>query len=531
MGTVSRVIWVMVIVAVLAGVSYGNWIDSFDGGAFQLATWQFPACPEMTGTFAQTFKAGPDENSYLVLKETTSAGLGGAMFGAGFGSDEKFKDVRVGAVVNVAGDASRNYYGFLARANYFIDPDGSVTGVAPGFWATCYILHINWDDGPANLRIDLEKVVTNQNIMRQNIEAVIPRLDNARSYYAELEVIGSGPVYVTGSLYEYKGGPLVARTPTMVDTNGNDPWEDPDKNDAVLTEGISGIFAQNEDAEPVGFYTTFDDVSSVSDGPAAAGPSPANGATGISTDASLSWVEGQFATDRQLWFGPAGDMQLVDPAPAGAAYDPGMLEPGVTYEWRVDQVGASGVVEGRTWQFTTGQHLILEGFESYADAAQLAATWVDNITMEGFIYTLLDTGTVFQGAKAMRLEYENQYDPFLTEATRTFDEALDWTVGGLDMLTITFRGKNDNVEQQMYVRVEDAAGNDATVPHPLKYAVQSEPWRMWDIPLAEFAGVDVTAVKALTIGVGDGESSGQADGDLDMLYIDNIGLRVQPDAQ
>lgn len=525
MGTVSRVIWVMTILAVLVGVSYGNWADSFDGGEFQLTTWQFPAFPDVTGTFTQTLKPGAEGNHYLAFEETTSVGAAGAAFGAGFGSDEKFEDVRVGGVVNVAGDASHRYCGFIARGSYFIDPDGSLTGVAPGVVANCYVLHVNYEDGPANLRIDLEKVIMNQNIMRQNIEAVIPRLDNARSYYAELEVIGAGPVYVTGSLYEYKGGPLVARTPTMVDTNGNDPWEDPDAHDEVFTEGISGIFAQNENEEPVGFYVTFDDVSSVSDGPTAAGPSPANGAAGVSTDASLSWLEGQFATARQLWFGPAGDMQLVDPAPAGAAYDPGILAPGVTYQWRVDQVGAAGVVEGRTWQFTTGQHLVVEDFESYADTAQLAATWVDNITLENYIYTMLDTGTVYQGAKAMRLEYQNQYEPFLTEATRTFAEPQDWAVAGVGALSIAFRGQNGNVEQLMYARLEDDAGNDATVPHPLTYAVQSEPWRNWDIALAEFAGVDLSAVKALTIGVGEGTNSGQAPEDVGMLYIDRIGLR------
>ena len=37
-------------------------------------------------------------------------------------------DVRVGAVVNVAGDASHNHHGLLARASYLIDPDGTVKG-------------------------------------------------------------------------------------------------------------------------------------------------------------------------------------------------------------------------------------------------------------------------------------------------------------------------------------------------------------------------------------------------------------------
>jgi len=171
MSKMSRVVWILSAVCVFAGSGYANWFDSFNDGDFDLTTWQFPAFPDVTGTFTQTILAGADGNDYLAFEETSSVGVGGAAFGAGFGSDEEFKDVRVGAVINVAGDASHNYYGFLARASYFIDPDGSVTGVAPGFVANCYILHINYEDGPANLRIDLEKVVMNQNIMDEDIEA------------------------------------------------------------------------------------------------------------------------------------------------------------------------------------------------------------------------------------------------------------------------------------------------------------------------------------------------------------------------
>lgn len=531
MNRVSRIMLVLGVVCVFAGSGYANWADSFNDGEFDLTTWQFPACPEVTGTFTGTIKPGADGNDYLVLEETTSADDYGAQFGAGFGSEEVFADVRVGAVVNVAGDASHNYHGLLARATYVIDPDGSVSGVAPGFWASCYILHVNYEDGPANLRIDLEKVVMNQNIMDEDIEAVIPRLANDRSYYVELDVVGSGPVYVTGSLYEYKGGPLVARTPTMIDTNGNDWWEDPEVNDEVFTEGIGGIFAQNEHGEPAGFYCTFDDVFSASDGPAAVVPSPAPGATGVSILTDLSWTEAAFATGRQLWFGAAGDLQMVDPAPDGAAYDPGMLEFGTTYQWRVDQIGPGGAVAGHTWQFTTADYLPVDNFESYANGEEIAAAWPHNIppSAQGVAYTyvFLETGQKVQGAKAMRFEFENQYEPFFTEATQTFDEPQDWTVQGVATLALDFRGENDNVEQQMYLRIEDAAGNQATVDHPLKYAVQSEPWRVWDgIALSDLAdaGVDLTAVKKLTVGVGDGTPSGQDIEKRDRLYIDNIRL-------
>jgi len=77
----------------------------------------------------------------------------------------------------------------------------------------------------------------------------------------------------------------------------------------------------------------------------------------------------------------------------------------------------------------------------------------------------------------------------------------------------------------MYVRIRDAAGNEATATHPYEYAVQSEPWRTWEIPVSELAGVDLAVVEALTIGIGDGADSGQSGDERDVLYIDNIRLR------
>jgi len=527
MSTSKSIVGALVIVVAFAGVGFANWADSFDGGKLNLSTWQFPSFPQLTGTFKQTVTAGVEGNHYLAFKETMVPSKGGAAFGAGFGSPEKFKDVRLGATVNVAGDASRNYYGLLARGSYFIDPDGKLTGVAPGVVADCYIMHIDYHYGPANLSLDLEKVVMNQNIMDgPDIGVVIPRVDNARSYYAEIEVVGSGPVYVTGRLYEFKGGPLVAQTPTMVDTDAKDSWEDANKRDKVFTEGISGIFAQNEDDIPVGFYCTWDDVSSVSDGPTAVVLSPADGATGVSIQATLSWVEAKFATGRQLWFGTPGNLALVEPGPTGASYVTGRLEAGQTYQWRVDQIGPGGTVTGHTWQFTTGHGLAIDDFESYADSSQIAAAWPHNIP--GYDYIFLETGTIRQGAKAMKFTYQNGADPFVTEATRTFGTAQDWTVGNPIQLSVDFRGVRDNVEQPLYVRVEDDAGNKATVKHPASYAVQSEPWRTWDIALADFAGVNLAGVKKLTIGTGSGTDSGQTSGDVDTLYIDNIRLSFAP---
>ncbi len=501
-----------------------NWMETFDGDAPDLATWEFHPTPDLTKTFTHTIVTDPNGNKYLSLDETTSAGAGGSQFGAAFGSTEEFTDVRVGAIVNVTDDASRNHHGFIARTKYYLD-DGSIIGF-PGMVATqTYVMHVNWEDGPANLRLDIEKVVNLSHIMRNaeqlGLDVLVPGLNHARSYYAELDVVGSGPVYVTGSLYEYKGGPVVARTATMVDTNGNDPWEDPDEHDGVFLDGASGIFAQNQQEEPAGYHCTFDDVFSVSDGPAAVNPSPANGATDVPIDVTLSWVEAAFATGRDVWIGKPGALEKVA-SPTGKTYAPANLELGQTYEWRIDQVGPSGTVTGHTWTFAAADYLIVDNFESYTSDEGLRSAWVDNIAEAGVEYVFLATGA----NKAMRFEFQNQYEPYFTEVARTFVSPQNWTTHSVETLSLSFVGEHENMEHLMYLTLEDASGKSFRAENPYRHACQTDSWRQWDIALGPFAdgGVDLTSVKKITIGLGDGSSSGQADGDRDHVYIDQIVL-------
>ncbi len=452
MSALKRVIWASIIAVGVTSVASANWSDSFDGGKLNL-NWTFVSFPDVAKTFKQTITPGEAGNYYLTFTETTAVAKGGSAFSAGFGTSEKFKDVRVGATVNLAGDTRYCYYGLIARASYFIDPDGKLTGVAPGFVADGYILHVDYSDGPANLKINIEKVKMNQNVMDNTPTAVVPGVANARSYYAELEIVGAGPVTVTGRLYDSKGGVLLAQV-SFVDTDAKDPWEEAKTAEKVFKEGLCGIFAQNEqnDGEPAGFKCTWDDVSAVSD-------------------------------------------------------------------------------------FTPSPSLVIDDFEGYADNAQIGAAWIDNITDAGLDYAFLESGTVYQGYKALRLEVQNQYEPNLTEATRTFAAPQDWTAAGATMLSIEFRGyyvnpENEetdkygcNKEQPLYVRVEDAAGKSAIATLP-PYAIQSGSWRVWDIPLADVAtaGVDLKTVTKLTIGVGNGKASSQKGNDIDLVFIDYVRL-------
>lgn len=525
------------VTSMVAGDAKANWSETFNNNAYDLTTWDWGSYPDFTGypgytnTFTHTITDRPDTtNDYLTIRETTSVGntpYPGSAFGMGMGNPaDKPTDVRFGAVVNVMGDASHNIYALGARTTYFISP-GDPYSPAPGLISSGYVLLINWANGPANLIIEVQKYVNLQNIMRIDYEVSVPGLAHARSYYAELDIVGSDPTYVTGCLYEYKGGPLVAKLPTLIDTSGNDPWEDtdPPANYPPFTSGVSGIGGMNENPAPPGYRVTFDDVSSISNGPAAVNPSPADGAKGVSINADLSWKEAAFATSRELWFGKPGLMQKVTPSPAGTSYDLSTLEFSQTYEWRVDEIG-SATVQGHVWTFTTGPCLAVDDFESYANDAAIRVNWVDSIPV--YEYVFLEASRIHSGAKAMRLEYQNQYEPYITEATRTFAAAQDWTTNNNDVnaLSLFFRGIAANVEQVMYVKLEDAFGTSYKVVHPYKSAVESESWYEWTIDLKDFsdANVKLAAIKKITIGVGDGSNSGQSGVTVDMIYIDDITL-------
>jgi len=509
-----------------SGLVKANWLETFDGNSFDLSTWLFTSYPDLTKTYSATIQDGPDDNDYLTLDESSPADVGGSQFGVAFGDpDDKFTDVRVGANININGEASWNYHGLAARINYFID-DGSITGY-PGIVASTYILTVHYEEGPANLKIELVKIANlSDEIMAEwQPEVPVPGLDHAKSHYFELDVVGSDPVYITGSIYEYKGGPLLVRTPTFIDTNANDAWERPGINDAVFTSGPSGIFSSWADDHPafaVGYHNSFDNIYSTSDGPAAVIPSPDDGATGVPVDTAMNWIEAEFATGRDLWLGKTGAMEKVDPVPAGTTYTPANLELGQTYEWRIDQIGPSGTVTGHTWTFTTADYLTVDDFESYANDAEIRNAWVDNINEPGVEYVLLASGD----NQSMLFEFQNQYDPYLTEITRTFAAPQDWTAKSVNELSLSFVGEHENAEHLMYLTLEDAAGQSfkvETFPH----ACQTDSWRQWTIALAQFtdAGVDLTSIKKITIGTGDGTDSGQAGDDRDHIYIDQIILR------
>ncbi len=127
----------------------------------------------------------------------------------------------------------------------------------------------------------------------------------------------------------------------------------------------------------------------------------------------------------------------------------------------------------------------------------------------------------------MLFEFQNQYPPYFTEITRTFNSSQDWTAKSVDELSLSFIGEHENTEHLMYLTLEDASGQSFRIEYLYTHACQSDIWRQWNIALGLFSdgGVDLTSVKKITIGLGDGTASAQSGDDRDHIYIDQIILR------
>jgi hypothetical protein len=126
---------------------------------------------------------------------------------------------------------------------------------------------------------------------------------------------------------------------------------------------------------------------------AATGPSPSNGATGISTTPSLSWQAAAGADTYDIYFGVSSNLSAADLAASQSqtSFNPGQLSTASSYFWRVDSVGPGGTTTGSIWAFTTdaggggggggSTDLLSEDFES----GTLSAGWstTGNIQVHG----------------------------------------------------------------------------------------------------------------------------------------------------
>ncbi len=273
----------------------------------------------------------------------------------------------------------------------------------------------------------------------------------------------------------------------------------------------------------------------------ASGPSPGNGAADVPQTSTLSWSAGEMATHHDVYFG--ADRTAVAQATSetaaiyqgrqtvdDATFDPGPLEWGKTYYWRIDEVDASEADspwQGSVWSFTAADFIVADNFENYTDVEgeRIYQTWIDGYTNGNsnsivgyFEAPFAERTIVHSGKQSMPLEYNNVNTPFYSEAEREFSPAQDWTVNGVTDLVLYVRGRGNNGADTLYVAVEDSSGNLAVVPTGA--SLTSTTWAPVSIPLSQFTGVDLARIEKLYLGVGD--RNAPKAGGAGLIYIDDI---------
>ncbi len=274
----------------------------------------------------------------------------------------------------------------------------------------------------------------------------------------------------------------------------------------------------------------------------ASAPNPSNRAVDVKQMQILGWSAVEDAASHQVYFGTDEDAvknaDTSSPEYKGSqnlgseSYDPGQLQWNTAYYWRVDEVKTDGTVQmGNVWSFTTANFLVVDDMESYNDldpsdpaSNRIFMAWVDgfdNPAINGSIVgydnpPFAEQTIVHGGNQSMPMSYNNAVGK--SEATLTLTDTRNWTVNGINTLTIWFRGETSNAAETLYVVLNGTAGVDNDNPD----AALIDEWTRWDIDLQSF-GVNLANVTSITLGLR------SVTGGTGMMYFDDIRLyALQP---
>jgi len=260
---------------------------------------------------------------------------------------------------------------------------------------------------------------------------------------------------------------------------------------------------------------------------------PVNGAVDVKQLPTLTWTPGVFADTHEVYFGadPAS-LELKASGNLGEeSYETVQLEWNTTYYWRIDEANSTNPNSpwtGNVWSFTTANFLIIDDMESYNDidegqpgSNRIYLAWIDgfgdatNGSLVGYANPpFAEQSNVHSGNQSMPLEYDNTAGK--SEATLTLTSNKDWTIKGVDTLTIWYRGNATNSAETMYVMLNGSANVDNDNPD----AALAAGWTEWSIPLQAFAdqGVNLANVNSITIGLKSGS------GGSGMIFVDDVRL-------
>jgi hypothetical protein len=243
-------------------------------------------------------------------------------------------------------------------------------------------------------------------------------------------------------------------------------------------------------------------------GQAACNPIPVDGAKNVPIDVILSWSPGQSATKHIVHFGMdpinidaseggiSGPPQLQD----ANTFDPGGLELGTTYYWRIDEVNGQNVRPGDIWSFTTIDHFVVDDFEQYNLLTDPNRNWISD-TWKNFNVSLSMDHEHKCGRKSMIIPLlDYQTAEYTDETVRTFNPPQNWAAIGAKALELFFSDYTDNSHALIYIAFNDG-NSEAIVLYPSdSNDITNETWHTWRIDLQALQDIDLSNIESIAIG-------------------------------
>ena len=338
---------------------------------------------------------------------------------------------------------------------------------------------------------------------------------------------------------------------------GGTPWGPATKNPGVL-EQEKVYYWRVDEFDTVATHKG--EVWSFSTPGAAGSLKPVNGATGVKMTTNLNWTPGNSATSHDVYFGMDKDAvrnatksspEYKGNKPLGSeSLDPGELIWNTTYYWRVDGINSLNSKSpwvGNVWSFMTADYVLIDDFEDYdVGDNQIWYSWHDGLGYGAPSFPPYSAGNgtgaavgdettnsyceefiVHSGTKSMPVLYDNNKQGFsmYSEVGFALIDARDWTDGGVNKLSLWFRGLSANAAEPLYVAVANRTGTPVVVTHDDPAAAQINTWTEWIIPLQVFAdqGIILTDVDKITIGLGT-RGNLTTPGGAGKMYFDDIRL-------
>ncbi len=257
-------------------------------------------------------------------------------------------------------------------------------------------------------------------------------------------------------------------------------------------------------------------------------PSPPDGATNVPVDAILNWSPGYSAQEHKVFFGISPDDVGPNAAPVDSpkqpqdsnTYDPGGLELGETYYWRIDEVNDTHTWTGEIWKFTVTDHAVVDDFESY-NRNDIYNNWIKIPRAD--IYLAKPPEPVHNSQQSLAFSYYYDERSF-SEIAYYFDPPENWASIGAKSLELYFYGLlNNDSDCQMYFVLDDGDEKKIIPYEGDANDITKEFWQLWRIDLQNINDINLSNIESITIGFDNNADQPTASG-FGFVYYDDIRL-------